>query len=110
MAEFTSGLQAGHDERDADLLNGQLARNVVWGTPYGALVEGYDQLLPIHVTFQSREGDRPRARYEVRRVAAVRSDVVIATWRDSFWARRSAVGTDRRSDRPFSEMAMSVLV
>ena len=48
---FTAGLQAGHDQRDADILNGQFAGDVIWGSPFGALVEGYDQLHPIHVRF-----------------------------------------------------------
>jgi hypothetical protein len=46
---FVSGLQAGHDRRDADVLNRQFATDISWGTPYGALVDWFDQLHPIHV-------------------------------------------------------------
>jgi uncharacterized protein (TIGR02246 family) len=108
--EFVAGLQAGHDARDADVLNARFAADVVWGSPYGALVEGYDQLHPIHVRFQQR-ADGPRARYEVRHAMAVRDDVVIAH------VARLVLGPDGRPlppsddpDGPFSEMAMFVLV
>ena len=51
---FARGLQAGHDQRDADVLNHQFAADVVWGSPYGALVDGYDELHPIHIRLQSK--------------------------------------------------------
>jgi uncharacterized protein (TIGR02246 family) len=111
VTEFVVGLQAGHDQRDADLLNGQFARDVVWGSPYGALVESYDQLHPVHVKFQSQEGAKPRARYEVRHVLAISGDVVVAH------VARLILGSDDQplppsddGDRPFSELAMFVLV
>jgi uncharacterized protein (TIGR02246 family) len=108
--EFASGLQAGHDRRDADLLNRQFASDVVWGSPYGALVEGYEQLHPIHVHFQSQKGG-PRVRYEVCQTLAISDDVVIAH------IARLILGPDDQplspkgaDDQPFSELAMYVLV
>jgi len=108
--EFVAGLQSGHDLRDADLLNRQFASDVAWGSPFGALVDGYDQLHPIHVHFQSREGG-PRARYEVRHALAIGDDVIIAH------IARLILGPDDQplspsdhDDRPFSELAMYVLV
>jgi uncharacterized protein (TIGR02246 family) len=107
---FAAGLQAGHDARDADVLNAQFAADVVWGSPFGALVEGYDRLHPIHVRFQ-QASDAPRARYEVRHAVAVNDDVVIAH------VARLVLGPDGQplppSDekgQPFSELAMFVLV
>jgi uncharacterized protein (TIGR02246 family) len=108
---FMASLQSGHDERDADILNRQFAADVVWGSPFGALVEGYEQLHPIHVRFQSAGGERPRIRYEVRHVQAVGDDLVIAHIArlilDS--EGQPLPPTDAR-DQPFSEMAMYVLV
>jgi uncharacterized protein (TIGR02246 family) len=111
VRDFVAGLQAGHDQRDADLLNGQFARDVVWGSPYGALVEGYEQLHPIHVNFQKDAAEKPQARYEVRHVLAISGDVVVAH------VARLILGTDAQplppsddDDRPFSELAMFVLV
>jgi uncharacterized protein (TIGR02246 family) len=111
VTEFASGLQAGHDQRDAEVLNRQFASDVVWGSPFGALVEGYDQLHPIHVGFQHQKGDTPGVRYEVRHVLPVGDDVVVAH------IARLILGPDGQPlspsdgpDQPFSELAMYVLV
>jgi uncharacterized protein (TIGR02246 family) len=111
VTEFAAGLQAGHDQRDANLLNDQFARDVVWGSPYGALIEGYEELHPIHVRFQEHNGEGPRVRYEVRNIQPISGDVVIAH------IARLMVGSDdqpvparSRDDQPFSELAMYVLV
>lgn len=50
---FVAGLQAGYDHRNAEVLNRQFAADVIWGSPYGALIDGYDQLHPIHVRSRS---------------------------------------------------------
>ncbi len=108
---FAAGLQAGHDQRDAEILNRHFAADVIWGSPFGALVEGYDQLHPIHVRFQQKATGRPRFRYQVRHVLAVSGDVVVAH------IARLALGDDGEPlppvadpAQPFSEMAMYVLV
>jgi uncharacterized protein (TIGR02246 family) len=108
---FTAGLQSGHDRHDAEILNGQFARDVMWGSPYGALIEGYDQLHPIHVGFQQRGSDSPTVRYQVRHVLALGDDVIVAH------IARVALDDDGEPlpptadpDQPFSEMAMYVLV
>lgn len=108
---FASGLQAGHDRRDAEILNRQFAADVIWGTPFGALVEGYDPLHLIHVRFQQKPRGGPEFRYRVRHVTAITNDVVIAH------IARLAIGPDGRplpasasAEQPFSEMAMYVLV
>lgn len=111
VQSFASGLQAGHDQRDAEVLNRQFAADVIWGSPYGALVEGYDRLHSIHVRFQQKPKEGPEFRYRVRHVTAISEDVVIAH------IARLAVGSDGNplppssaADQPFSEMAMYVLV
>jgi uncharacterized protein (TIGR02246 family) len=108
---FAGGLQFGNDQRDADVLNAQFAHDVVWGSPFGALVDGYDQLHPIHVAFQGGKGDKPSVRYEVRNVLSISADVVVAH------IARLILGPDGRpsplekgDDHPFSELAMYVLV
>jgi uncharacterized protein (TIGR02246 family) len=108
---FAAGLQAGYEQRDADVLNRQFAADVIWGSPFGALVESYDRLHPIHVRFQAKPRSGPSFRYQVRHVMAVSDDVVIAH------LARLAVGPDGEplppsfaTDQPFSEMAMYVLV
>jgi uncharacterized protein (TIGR02246 family) len=107
---FAAGLQAGHDQRDAEVLNRQFAADIVWGSPFGALVTGYDELHPIHVRFQQQPSST-LFRYEVRHVAAVTDEVVVAHIArlalDANGAPRPP--TDDR-DAPFSELAMYVLV
>ncbi len=111
MDEFVATLQAGHDHRDADVLNRQFAADVMWGSPYGALVDGYDALHPIHVRFQESAGVRPAVRYEVRQVLPVADDVVVAhVARLLLDDHGEPLPPTREIDQPFSEMAMLVLV
>jgi uncharacterized protein (TIGR02246 family) len=111
VAAFAAGLQAGHDQRDADVLNRQFAGDVVWGSPYGALVDGYDRLHAIHAGFQRQAGERPAVRYEVRQVLPLGEDVVVAHIARLLLeadGEQRAVTAD--ADQPFSELAMFVLV
>jgi len=113
VEEFAAGLQAGIDRHDADILNRRFAADVAWGSPYGALIDGFDQLHPIHVRFQERasEADPPAVRYEVRHILAVRDDVVVAhIARLVLGAGGEPVAPTHDPDRPFSELAMYVLV
>jgi len=108
---FAAGLQDGHDRRDADILNRQFAADVIWGSPFGALVDGYGQLHPIHVRFQESATGNPAFRYEVRHVLALGADVIVAhiariALDDDGMARPPSADPDL----PFSEMAMYVLV
>lgn len=108
---FVAGLQSGHDQRDADILNHQFAADVIWGSPYGALVEGYDQLHPIHAHFQQHAKEKPAFRYEVRHVLALADDVVIAhIARLALDDNDDALPPSADPAQPFSEMAMFVLV
>lgn len=107
---FADGLQAGHDHRDADTLNRQFATDVAWGSPYGALVIGYDQLHPIHVGFQQRASAQ-RYRYDVRHVVAVSDDVIIAhIARLALTEHGEPLPPSLDPEQPMSELAMYVLV
>ncbi|MBV9246182.1 MAG: hypothetical protein JO366_15360 [Methylobacteriaceae bacterium] len=63
---------------NAEMLNRQFAADVIWGSPYGALIDGYERLHPIHVRFQQQPRRGPAFRYQVRHVLVVREDVAIA--------------------------------
>jgi uncharacterized protein (TIGR02246 family) len=111
VAAFASGLQAGHDQRDAQVLNRQFAADIIWGSPFGALIEGYDQLHPIHVRFQQKPKSRPDFRYRVRHMVAVTDDVVIAhIARLALAPDGNPLPPSAAPEQPFSEMAMYVLV
>jgi uncharacterized protein (TIGR02246 family) len=108
---FAAGLQEGYDRRDAEVLNRQFASDVIWGSPFSTLVDGYDKLHPIHVHFQRQPRTGPTYRYQVRHVRAVNEGVIVAH------IARLAMSPDREPLPPssdpnqrFSEMAMYVLV
>ena len=90
-------LQEGLDEGDAVLYNRHFAHDVLWGSPYGATVDGYDQLHAIHrrLHAQARGGAGgargargAHSRYEIVRVLAPTPDVALAQ------VRRTALGSD----------------
>jgi uncharacterized protein (TIGR02246 family) len=111
VVAFRAGLQAGHDQHDADILNHQFSSDVVWGSPYGALINGYDQLHPIHVRFQQGAGEKPPFRYEVRHVLGLSDEVVVAhIARVALDAGGEPLPPSADPEQPFSEMAMYVLV
>jgi uncharacterized protein (TIGR02246 family) len=109
--QFVAGLQAGIDAADAETYNAAFADDVMWGSPYGATVNGYDALHSIHRGMFGRgvAVAGPRSRYETVHVVAPTPDVAIAH------VRRVALDADGEQfpiddTSVFSEMAMYVLV
>jgi uncharacterized protein (TIGR02246 family) len=104
-------LQAGLDRRDADLYDRRCAADVLWGSPFGETVVGYEPLHAIHARFQAR-GVAAASRFEIVRVAVPVPGVAIAQ------VRRIAGGPAAEPTRAeglpnaaaFSEMALYVLV
>jgi uncharacterized protein (TIGR02246 family) len=108
---FVAGLQAGIDSANAQTYNADFGEDVMWGSPYGATVLGYDALHAIH----RRMFDRGVAvagassRYQTAHVMAPTPDVAIAH------VQRVALDADSEPTpigdaTAFSEMAMYVLV
>jgi PPOX class F420-dependent enzyme/OxyR family protein/uncharacterized protein (TIGR02246 family) len=106
-------LQAGRDSRDAEVYNRHFARDVIWGSPYGAVICGYDELHAIHDRFNRlpEQPGGPASRYEVVQVSAPAPGVALAQ------VRRQALGPDgtpldEAAERTgaFSEMALYVLI
>ena len=99
-------LQAGLDARDAEVYNRHFAGDVIWGSPYGALVSGYDRLHEIHTRLH-RDAPLGRSRYVTERVLAPAPGVAVAQ------VRREALTADGEPLDPresFHEMATYVLV
>ena len=101
---FVAGLQAGIDSANAQTYNADYGEDVMWGSPYGATVLGYDALHAIH----RRMFDRGVAvagassRYQTAHVMAPTPDVAIAHDNGSRWtttANRSRSVTRLRSRR-----------
>ncbi len=107
-------LQAGLDTRDADVYNRHFATDVLWGSPFGAVLQGYERLHQIHVRLNAEQRGGPASRYEVAAVLSPAPDVVVTQ------VRRVALGPDGAPVPPrppgdgasgaFSEMALYVLV
>jgi PPOX class F420-dependent enzyme/OxyR family protein/uncharacterized protein (TIGR02246 family) len=104
-------LQAGLDAHDADVYNRHFAADVIWGSPFGATVHGYDRLHAIHVQLKREQRGGPSSRYEIAAVLSPAPDVALAQ------VRRVALDPDGQPVIPsadltgsFSEMALYVLV
>jgi uncharacterized protein (TIGR02246 family) len=111
VARLVEELQAGWDQHDADLSNRHFAADVMWGSPFGATVQGYEELHAIHVRLKQQGRGGPSSRFEIVRVLAPAPGVAVAQ------VRRVALDPDGQpiepSDHitgPFSEMALYVLV
>ncbi|WP_194813460.1 SgcJ/EcaC family oxidoreductase [Nocardia sp. XZ_19_385] len=91
-------LQKGGDSGDADVYDSWFAADIMWGSPKGATLVGYDQLNAIHHQLM-KAGVAPASRFEVVAVQAPAPNVVVAH------IRRQAL-----EPGGFSEMAMYVLV
>ena len=102
-------LQAGIDDSDAERYNAHFADDVLWGSPYGATVTGYEALHTIHRRLFAAAVAGPRSRYEKVTVGAPAPHIAVAH------VRRTALNADGtpvpvEQPNPFSEMALYVLV
>jgi uncharacterized protein (TIGR02246 family) len=111
VAALVAELQAGIDARDAGVYNRHFAADVLWGSPFGATVHGYEPLHAIHVRLNREQRGGPASRYEVVAVLSPAPDVIVTQ------VRRVALGADGEPVPPdgdlagaFSEMALYVLV
>lgn len=110
-ARLAAELQAGWDGRDADVSNRHFAADIVWGSPFGAVLRGYDELHAIHVRLKNQGQGGPSSRFEVDQVLTPAPGVVVAQ------IRRLALAPDGFPFRPdddhggsFSEVALYVLI
>ncbi|WP_067865111.1 DUF4440 domain-containing protein [Nocardia shimofusensis] len=96
--EFAAGLARAGAAGDADGYDSAFAADVLWGSPFGATVTGYDELNAIHHRLMAA-GVAPPSRFDVVAALAPAPGVVVAQ------IRRQATDPDG-----FSELAMYVLV
>jgi PPOX class F420-dependent enzyme/OxyR family protein/uncharacterized protein (TIGR02246 family) len=103
-------LQQGLDTGDADIYNQHFADDVLWGSPYGATITGFDELHDIHAGLL-RKQVAGRSRYEVVRVACPRPGVALAhVRRTAIDDNGSSVELSASGRGRFSEMALYVLI
>lgn len=106
---FVRELQDAIDTGDAERFNQHFADDVLWGSPFGAIAIGYDQIHAIHARmFASVVPSKGASRYLVEHVRFPTEDVAVA------YVRRFSV---QRTDPPdqgrpgsFDELALFVLV
>jgi uncharacterized protein (TIGR02246 family) len=101
VQQLVAGLQDGLDHADADVYDRQFAADVLWGSPYGATVRGYQALNAIHHSLMAA-GTAPPSRFQLVQVLSPLPGVAIAHVRRDDITARSGEG--------FSEMAMYVLI
>jgi uncharacterized protein (TIGR02246 family) len=117
VEEFVAGLQAAIDAWDADGFNRQFADDVLWGSPFGAVVSGYDEIHAIHGQMHAAASERAArdqgdgSRYEIEHSRLVAEGTAIAYVRRFSLAERGERGEEQpgRADA-FDELALFVLV
>jgi uncharacterized protein (TIGR02246 family) len=115
VEDFVAGLQAAIDAGDGDLFNRHFAADVLWGSPFGLVVSGYDQIHSIHSQMFAAAKTRQRhdedggSRYEIEHARRIADDVAIAYVRRSSLTSRP---TEVQPGQPegFDELALFVLV
>lgn len=101
VERFVTGLQEGLDNASADIYDRHFASDVLWGSPYGATLSGYETLNAAHRLLMAA-GAAPPSRYQIVQLMSPLPGIVIAH------VRRNDLTTGK--DKQFSEMAMYVLV
>ncbi|MGV9826813.1 DUF4440 domain-containing protein [Gordonia sp. NPDC003429] len=91
-------LQRGFDIGNADIYDEMFAEDILWGTPKGLVLEGYNRLNPIHHRMMDGVPVAPASRFELAQIMLPAPDVAVAQ------IRRTALNGG------FSEMAMYVLI
>jgi uncharacterized protein (TIGR02246 family) len=112
--EFVAGLQTAIDAMDADGFNSQFARDVLWGSPFGLVVSGFDEIHSIHsamfaaASARRAQGEGGGSHYEIEDARRIADDVAIAYVRRTSLAERG----EEQPGRPeaFDELALFVLV
>jgi uncharacterized protein (TIGR02246 family) len=112
--EFVAGLQAAVDAWDADGFNRQFADDVLWGSPFGAVVSGYDNIYAIHSQMHAAASERQAqgqgggSRYEIEHARLVAEGTAIAYVRRFSLAERGAAQPGQAD--AFDELALFALV
>jgi uncharacterized protein (TIGR02246 family) len=111
VARLVEELQSGIDHHDAEVYNRHFADDVMWGSPFGATVNGYEQLHAIHARLLGQGTGGPSSRYEVDHVQSPAPDVAVAhVRRVSLDAEGRPLEPTSDPTGPFSEMALYVLI
>lgn len=106
---FVAVLQDAIDRGSADAFNARFAADVLWGSPFGAVVDGYETTHAIHARmFGAVTAVAGASLYSVEHARAISDDVVLA------YVRRVRAEAAVASEEPgkasgFDELALFVL-
>jgi uncharacterized protein (TIGR02246 family) len=104
-------LQAGWDHHDADVTDRRLGADVLWGSPFGATLRGYDRLHRIHEDLKRKEVGGRGSRFEiVQCVTPVPGVAVAQVRRRALDEYDDPIPPSGDTEGAFSEMALYVLV
>lgn len=102
VARLVEELQTGWDQHDADISNRHFAADVMWGSPFGATVHGYEELHAIHVRLKRRGRGGISSCFEIVRVLVPAPGVALAQ------VRRVALDSDGEPiERPITSRGRS---
>lgn len=116
VTEFVRGLQEAIEAADADRFNEAFAADVLWGSPFGLVVESYDKIHAIHERMFAAGAARPTAerggsRYEIEHARLVAAGVALAyVRRYSLTDEAKRTGPQPGNADTFDELALFVLV
>jgi PPOX class F420-dependent enzyme/OxyR family protein/uncharacterized protein (TIGR02246 family) len=110
MVPFVEELQAGWDQHDADITNRHFANDILWGSPFGATLQGYEPLHAIHVRLKQQARGGTSSRYEIVQALSPTPNVAIAHVRRVALDDGQPVEPTSDVTGAFSEMALYVLV
>jgi uncharacterized protein (TIGR02246 family) len=106
---FVQQLQDAIDTGNADLFNLNFAEDVLWGSPFGAVAVGYEQIHAIHSRmFASVVAVKGASRYQVEHVRFLSENIAIAYVRRVTPNRENVI--DQSRPGAFDELALLVLV
>ncbi|MBS0030527.1 YybH family protein [Chitinophaga sp. 22321] len=109
VKEFIAEWQEAVDTADADLFNNRFSQDILWGSPFGAIAGGYEQIHSIHrKMFSLAHPQRGAAKFIAEHICFLSEQIAIA------YVRR--VGEPKKlpdagiTPGSFDELALLVLV
>ncbi|APR87122.1 hypothetical protein A7982_12471 [Minicystis rosea] len=109
VRDFVRVLQDAIDTASAARFNERFAEDVLWGSPFGAVVAGYEAIHAIHEKmFDGLAGSPGASRYTIEHVRFLSEDVALAYVRRTRVERSAADVTPGKAGG-FDELALFVL-
>lgn len=110
---FVAQLQTAVDQGDAQLFNQAFAEDVLWGSPFGAVVSGYEHIHAIHSQMFSRLRPVPGTwDYSIEAVSYPQTDLAIAYIRRQLVESRQEIKQAQEVElgKRFDELALIILI